>query len=122
MSATLDPQLLRALSRREMFRRTGIGFGALALQSLLAEESRAPHFVPKATSVIFLHMVGGPSHVDAFDPKPALSKWDGQQVPEDFIKGIQFGFIKGRPALMASPYRFAKHGQSGMELSEQFPH
>ena len=120
--SNFDSQLLRAMSRREMFRRTGIGFGALAMQSLLAEESHAPHFAPKATSVIFLHMVGGPSHVDAFDPKPALTKWDGQQVPEDFIKGIQFGFIKGRPALMASPYRFAKHGQCGMELSERFSH
>ena len=113
---------LRSLSRREMFKRTGIGFASLAAQALIAEESRAPHHAPKATSVIFLHMVGGPSHVDAFDPKPALSKWDGQPVPESFVKGIQFGFIKGRPALMASPYRFARHGQCGMEISEQFPH
>jgi uncharacterized protein (DUF1501 family) len=123
-----------ALSRRELFRRTGLGFGALALNALLnrdfaraatadsAMSLRAPHFAPQAKSVIFLHMVGGPSHVDSFDPKPALNKWDGQQVPEEFIKGIQFGFIKGRPALMGSPYKFARHGQCGMEVSEQFPH
>lgn len=105
-----------------MFKRTGIGFASLAMQSLLAEGPPVPHFAAKATNVIFLHMVGGPSHVDAFDPKPALMKWDGQPVPEEFVKGIQFGFIKGRPALMASPYRFEKHGHCGMELSEQFPH
>ncbi len=128
-----NPHSFQLLSRREMFRRTGLGFGTLALHSLLARDSadavpvasalspRAPHFAPRARSVIFLHMVGGPSHVDLFDPKPALNKWDGQPVPEEFIKGIQFGFIKGRPALMGSPYKFAKHGRCGMEISERMP-
>ena len=117
------PRPLRLLSRRELFRRAGLGFGAMALGSLWGRDSaRVPHFTPRARSVIFLHMVGGPSQVDSFDPKPALAKWDGQPVPEEFVKGIQFGFITGRPALMASPYQFAKHGQCGMEVSEQFPH
>src|ERR1041384_2126890 len=130
----LDSCSLQSLSRREVFRRNGLGFGALALNALLARDSiraapiesimspRAPQFAPRARSVIFLHMVGGPSHVDSFDPKPALNQWDGQPVPEEFIKGIQFGFIKGRPALMGSPYKFARHGQCGLEVSEQFPH
>src|SRR5262245_18223086 len=115
-----------------MFRRSGIGFSALALNALLhrdcaaavdsAMPPRATHFAPKAKSVIFLPMFGGSSQVDSFDPKPELNKWDGQPVPEECIKGIQFGFIKGRPALMGSPYKFERHGQCGMEVSEQFPH
>ena len=133
-TSLFDPQSRQWLSRREMFRRGGLGFGALALHCLLNRDSvgaasadsamppRAPHFAPRARNVIFLHMEGGPSHVDSFDPKPALNKWDGQPVPEEFVKGIQFGFIKGRPALMGSPYQFDRHGQCGMEVSEQFPH
>ena len=63
-----------------------------------------------------------PSHLLSAGFGSYESTCDGQQVPEEFIKGIQFGFIKGTPALMGSPYKFTKHGQCGMEVSEQFPH
>src|SRR5438045_9074249 len=85
------------LSRREMLRSAGTGFGAIALSSLLARESasagnqllipspaRQLHHPPKAKSVIFLFMEGGPSHVDTFDPKPALEKLAGQPLPSSF--------------------------------------
>jgi hypothetical protein len=80
-------------SRREMLGRTAVGFGSLALASLLADESvargapvdplaaRAPHFTPRAKRVIFLFMKGGPSHVDTFDPKPLLTRDDGMPLP-----------------------------------------
>ena len=84
------------LGRREMLRRAGAGFGSVALSALLAEEARsgeessgrAPHFAPRAKSVIFLFMGGGPSQVDTFDPKPLLSKLDGKDVPPSIAKDI----------------------------------
>ena len=107
-------------SRREFFQRTALGLGGIALHSLF-DARAATHFPPRAKRVIFLHMTGGPSHVDLFDPKPALNKYDGQQVPAEFVKGIEFGFITGRESLMGSPYKFTRHGGSGMDFSEQVP-
>src|SRR5437899_6893246 len=93
-----------ACTRRDFLFRAGAGFGGLALACLLAEESaesqsairnpesanplapRPPHFTPKAKSVIFLYMVGGPSHVETFDPKPELNRLHGEQMPESFGK------------------------------------
>src|SRR5688572_20721140 len=84
------------LNRRDMLARSGTGFGALALAGLLSRESTAdsrlptpdsrpqPHHPPKAKSVIFLFMEGGPSHIDTFDPKPALEKLAGQPLPASF--------------------------------------
>src|SRR5450631_3686590 len=94
-----------ARSRRDMLRGAAQGFGALALQHLLAREGLAkmranplaakkPHFEGKAKSVIFLFMVGAPSHVDTFDPKPALKKYEGQQLPASFGK-VESQFTKG---------------------------
>ena len=121
------------LSRRHFLQRTGAGFGALALQSLLSRDGlvasenqksplapRAPHFAPRARSVIFLFMYGGPSHVDLFDPKPALAKWHGQPIPV-WKKEDAFMGGKTKNVAMASPYAFAKHGQSGIEIAETFP-
>nr|MDQ3621844.1 DUF1501 domain-containing protein [Verrucomicrobiota bacterium] len=122
------------LTRRHFLQHTGAGFGALALQSLLAREGllaaetpspdplrpRAPHFAPKAKSVIFLFMYGGPSHVDLFDPKPALAKWHGQPIPV-WKKDDAFMGGKTKNVAMASPYTFAKHGQAGIEMAETFP-
>jgi hypothetical protein len=122
------------LTRRHLLQQAGAGFGALALQSLLADDgllaadatgspllARAPHFAPRATSVIFLFMYGGPSHVDLFDEKPALAEWHGKPIPvwkdsDAFMGG------KTKNVAMASPYRFARHGESGISISETYPH
>jgi hypothetical protein len=127
------------VSRREWLRRMGGGFGSLGLAGVLAGElarpagstfaasvsttsdnplaPKAPHFAARAKRVIFLFMNGGPSHVDTFDPKPLLTKNHGQKPPA--IAGKT-----GRPknsALMGSPFRFKKYGESGIEVSELFP-
>jgi len=122
----------RAVSRRDVLLRSAHGFGAIALQSLLARDGRAaaranplaarpPHFAPKAKSVIFLFMVGGPSHIDTFDPKPLLKKYEGQQLPESFGK-VQSQFTDGSTPILSCPWEFSKHGQSGMDVSSLFPH
>ena len=67
-------------------------------------------------------MAGAPSQLDLFDHKPALTKHDGQDIPEEFIKGERFAFIKGTPKLLGSPFQFKRHGQSGAEISELLPH
>jgi hypothetical protein len=81
-----------------------------------------PHHQPKAKNIIYLFMAGAPSQLDLFDFKPALNRLDGQPCPEDLIKGERFAFIKGTPKLLGSPHRFAKHGESGAELSGLLPH
>lgn len=119
--------------RRQVLQTAGAGFGALALQTLLGGErasgaaslrnplaALAPHFAPRAKSVIFLFMYGGPSHVDLFDPKPALAKWHGQPIPV-WKKEDAFMGAKTKNVAMASPYHFAKQGQSGIEMAETFP-
>ncbi|MDG2382177.1 MAG: DUF1501 domain-containing protein [Pirellulaceae bacterium] len=114
------------LSRREMIARSGMGFGTLALGNLLAEdasanrksplEQQSPHFAPKAKRVIHLFMNGGPSHVDTFDPKPALDKYAGKKLP---MKNLRTERKTG--AAFPSPYRFHRFGESGTEVSEIFP-
>lgn len=126
--SAFDPHLGTTLSRRAFFQSSAMGLGGIALGSLLSRQSSAattakmgPHFPARAKHVIFLHMTGGPSHVDLFDPKPVLNKFDGQPAPAEIIKGIEFGFLTGKESLMGSPYKFAKHGQCGMDFSEQVP-
>jgi hypothetical protein len=129
----IPPELLAAATRRQFLRRSGLGFGAAALSTLLAEsEGRAersdplapkkPPMAPTAKRVIYLHMIGAPSHLDLFDHKPELAKRDGQECPEELLKGRRFAFIGGKMSLAGSPFKFTKHGQSGMELSELLPH
>ena len=128
-------------SRRDLLKQCGFGFGAVALSGLLNEMGyaapaaadvassagmpsplgsslapKAPHFAPKAKRVIHLFMNGGPSQIDTFDPKPALEKYHGK-VLKDELKGDKR--IGG--AAFASPFKFAKHGQAGIEISELFP-
>jgi Protein of unknown function (DUF1501) len=121
---------LKQLTRRHFFRQTGFGIGALALSSLLDEKilagdtnptPRGPHFQPKAKNIIYLFMAGAPSQLDLFDHKPKLKQYDGQPIPEEFIKGERFAFIKGTPQLLGSPFNFKKCGESGNELSELLP-
>jgi Protein of unknown function (DUF1501) len=115
---------LQAITRRHFFRQSGFGIGGVALLSLLEERlfAAAPHFAPKARSVIYLFMAGAPSQVDLFDDKPKLRQHDGQAIPEEFVKGERFAFIKGTPRLLGSPYAFKKCGASGAEISDLLPH
>jgi len=117
------------LTRRQMLLRSGMGFGAIGLASVLgesghvsqaAEESkgplapRAPHFVGRAKRVIHFFLNGGPSHVDTFDPKPALAKYAGEPLPETLRTERKTG------AAFPSPFKFQKYGESGIEVSEIF--
>ena len=81
---------------------------------------KPPHFQPKAKSVIFLFMVGAPSHIDTFDPKPALEKYDGQLLPPSYGTVVS-EFTKGDTPLLKSPWKFQKYGQCGREVSTLFP-
>ena len=123
---------LRATTRRRFLQQCGTGMGALALGSLLNDKLLAadnglptlgkPHFAPKAKNIIYLFQSGGPSHLDLFDPKPELQKRNGQQVPEELVKNIRLAQIGKEAKLLASPYKFAQYGKSGMWLSELMPH
>jgi hypothetical protein len=115
------------LSRRAMLKSSAVGFGYLALASLLAEESaaagnllseRPPHFAPRAKRVIFLFMKGGPSHIDTFDYKPQLQKDDGKPLPFDKPR-VQFAPTNN---LLKSPWEFQQYGESGIWVSSLFPH
>jgi hypothetical protein len=113
-------------NRRELLRRAGAGFGSLALAALLADDAaagklsadplapRAPHLPARARRVIFLFMPGGPSQVDTFDPKPTLSRDHGKPSPKQYLGQTR--------KLLASPWRFRKQGESGLEVSDLFPH
>jgi hypothetical protein len=117
--------------RRDVLRIAANGFGAIALEWLLARDVQAarlnplaakpPHFPAKAKAVIFLFMVGGPSHIDTFDPKPVLKKYEGQPLPESLGRP-KSQFTSGDTPILASPWRFSKHGESGIEVSTLFPH
>ena len=121
---------LRAVTRRTFLKNSGVGLGALGLGSLLSDSlfaaasstTRAPHFAPRAKRVIYLNMVGAPSQLDLFDHKPALAALDGKPCPDDFIQGKRFAFIRGHPNIAASRFEFARHGQSGAQISSLLPH
>src|SRR4029077_1062437 len=101
------------------------GAGAIALNWLLHRDANAavkkPHHTPTTKRVIFLFMVGGPSHIDLFDPKPALAKWDGKPLPESFGTPVS-QFTSGKTPLLKSTRKFKKHGKSGMDVSDLMPH
>ena len=115
-------------SRREALQQMGAGFGTLALSALLAEDAsaagplavRQAHFPAKAKRVIMLFMFGGPSHIDTFDPKPILKRDNGKPLP--FAKPRIISFPRRGGDLIASPFEFKRHGESGAEVSELFPH
>src|SRR5262245_43772574 len=125
-------------SRREFLVRAGGGMGALAMAALLSGRARAkssdqdqetanplavrePHFAPRAKRAVWLFMDGGPSHIDLFDYKPALEKLAGEPLPPSFKRPITvMGVTSGTP-LMATPRKFAQHGQSGLWVSDLYP-
>lgn len=108
---------------RRMFATTfGLGATSLAVKSLLADQQNIkPHHMPTAKSVILLFMSGGPSQVDTFDPKPDLAKLSGLDVPESIAKRIPRIKRAGLKNLLASPWEFRQHGQSGLPISSLFP-
>ncbi|HVK11759.1 MAG TPA: DUF1501 domain-containing protein [Gemmataceae bacterium] len=126
------PPTSPSFSRRSFLRTAGCGFGGLALAAMLADEGKLvaetdplapkkPHIPAKAKNVIFLFMSGGPSHMDTFDPKPDLTRMHGQPLPPSFGKvKTRRGVDKNK--LLASKRTFKKHGQSGLEVSDWFPH
>ena len=127
-----DPKLI---TRRWFFEQCGVGLGAIALGSLFHQNGWAapaalanplapkqPHFPGKAKRVIFLFMAGAPSHLELFDNKPALTKWNGQPPPAELIKDYRAAFINPNAALLGPKFKFTKHGKSGAELSELLPH
>src|SRR5438270_11951334 len=115
----LDNAFSSSLTRRDLLGRVGAGFGLLglagALESagLLAAAGRSP-LRARAKRVIFLFMNGGPSHVDTFDPKPALMKYAGVKPTGKCERNAKLGY-------MPSPFAFGRHGQSGVQMSELFP-
>jgi uncharacterized protein (DUF1501 family) len=119
-----------------MLRHAGFGFGAWALLDLMTREGRIasaasgpenplaakpPHFPARARSVIFLFMQGGPSHIDTFDPKPALNRLHGQPLPPSVTKGLQLQFTKMDAAILGSPQTFRECGESGIEIADTYP-
>src|SRR5262245_45216169 len=127
-----SPELL---TRRQLLRRSACGMASLGLAAMFGKMGltaevgagrdgfqsplapRAPHFPAKAKRVIHLFMNGGPSHVDTFDPKPMLEKYAGKPLPMENLRTE-----RKTGAAFPSPFKFKKHGQSGIEVSEIFPH
>jgi hypothetical protein len=119
-------------TRREFVRDAFCGFGSLALASILRPQElraaginplseRPPHLPAKAKAVIFLFMAGGPSHLETFDPKPLLNQLHGQARPQEFGEA-KYQFVKTGAKLLGCKRTFARHGQSGLEISDLFPH
>src|SRR5688572_1567879 len=131
-------QMTLAATRRHFFADTGLSLGSIALASLLGRAAGAaapsrprlktpldpkpPHYAAKAKRVIFMFMAGGPSQLELFDPKPKLAELDGEVVPDEYIAGKRFAFLKGKPKLVGSRRKFTKHGKCGMELGDPLPH
>lgn len=122
------------ISRRDLLQDLGIGFGALAVKALLAQDNlqaagnaesvsvQKPHFQPRVKNVIFLFMSGGPSHVDTFDPKPRLSEMDGKPVPESVARNVPNIPRSGvNSKIMGCPFSFQKYGESGIPVSSLLP-
>ncbi len=120
----------KRILRRDAIKDSFCGFGAMALASMLPEPAladmdsltrpKSTHLPAKAKSVIFLFMAGGPSHLETFDPKPLLNELDGQTRPIEF-GDAKYQFVQKDAKLLGSKRTFAKHGQSGIEVSDLFP-
>jgi hypothetical protein len=127
---------LQQITRRAFLESAGrFSLGAIALAGLFQGGQsagatpvtnplvpRKPHFAPKAKRVVYLHMSGGPPHLDLFDYKPELVKWNDKPCPDEFLKGRKFAFTSGVPKLMGTPRHFAQYGKAGMWMSDAIPH
>ncbi|MBM3774195.1 MAG: DUF1501 domain-containing protein [Acidobacteria bacterium] len=125
------PARLQLETRRHFFHRCGVGLGKAALASLLAEEklfsaAGGLHHAPKAKSVIFLFMAGGPSQLELFDYKPELQKYDGKTAPASLLAGKRFAFMdmftKEPPKMLGTRREFRRRGASGIWVSDLLPH
>lgn len=128
---SFDDLVLREQTRRHFFENCAVGAGAIGLAALMQEEQRAQagpsalgktHHPPKAKNVIFLFMAGGPSQLELFDFKPKLQELEGDVIPESYVEGKQFAFLKKDAKLLGTRRKFKKHGASGTELSDAIPH
>lgn len=111
-----------------------MGLGGVALSDMLATDAYAleapsnpllpklPPFAAKAKRVIYLHLTGSPPHLDMWDHKPELVKRDGQECPDEYVKGKKFAFTSGTPKLMGSPRTFKQYGKNGLWMSDAIPH
>lgn len=126
-----DPKLV---TRRWFFRDCGVGLGAIALSELLSQAGHAaashsdplalkpPHYAARAKRVVFLFMAGAPSHLELFDYKPQLAKYNGTLPPKHLLEGYRAAFINPSSKLLGPKFQFAKKGKCGAELSELLPH
>jgi hypothetical protein len=134
MSTEKLPHVCPTRTRREFVRDAFCGFGSIALASILHQERlraddgvvnplspKLPHLNPKAKAVIFLFMSGGPSHLETFDPKPLLNQLHGQSRPKEF-GDVKYQFISPTAKLFGTKRTFRKYGESGIEVSDLFPH
>src|ERR1051325_4784282 len=126
---------LQLLPRRNFLRGSGqFCLGAIALANLFGQEptarasqplnppaAKGPQSPRRVNRVIYLHMSGGPPHLDLFDYKPELVKWDSKPCPDEFLKGRRFAFTTGVPKLMGTPRQFARHGEGGIWMSDAIP-
>ena len=125
----------KLITRRWFFQQCGVGLGAIALGELFKQNGMAasiqavnplapkqPPFPAKAKNVIFLFMAGAPSHLELFDYKPELAKWNGKLPPAELLKGYRAAFINPNSTLLGPKFKFAKHGLCGAEVSELLPH
>ncbi len=125
---------LQYRTRRHFLKNCSMGLGGVALAELMGGRAlgapevdnplrpKMPHFAPKAKRVIYLHLTGSPPHLDMWDHKPELVKRDGQECPDEYLKGKKFAFTSGTPKLMGTPRTFKQYGKNGIWMSDAIPH
>ena len=130
----MNPEHLQFITRRHFFSRCGLGLGSIALGALMNQahastlsnplSPKRPHFAPHAKNIIYLFMAGGPSQLELFDYKPKLIELNGQPIPDSYIEGKRFAFMNTSHGtkLLGTRRAFRRYGQSGMWVSEMFPH
>src|SRR5436190_1642481 len=130
----MNPEHLHFVTRRHFFSRCGLGLGSIALGALMNQahastlsnplSPKRPHFAPRAKNIIYLFMAGGPSQLELFDYKPKLIELNGQPIPDSYIEGKRFAFMNTSHGtkLLGTRRAFRRYGQSGMWVSEMFPH
>jgi len=130
----VNSPLSQEITRRWFLRDCGVGLAGMALSSLWESDSaastaaanpfalREPHFAPRAKRVVYLFQAGAPSQLDLFDPKPQLTKHDGQLPPAELLEGYRSAFINPNSAMLGPQFDFSPQGSSGIQLSELLPH